>query len=350
MSNIIKLQSDIPVVLPGKTINFTARVIDSESGEGVSGVTVTWTFKPTDSGATLGSETSTTSDTGYASNSVTCDQKAALVITGKIGTEDDSSSDDLKVGFSSESLPQPVVPQAHDGVLDEHAVNGLVQARVLRHTDDPESGDQYDFFWGKVSATQFDDGTSDTFPWVLNIKKQFTPSDVLSDGHYTVYYTVTDIAGNVTYSIPLPITVTGGTFVNPIFEAPQFKLQPDNIINWESVLPPEGVEVTVTNPQEDIPIYPRNVITLYMKVFDKDYNNEIIATKIVATYTVQEDDDGKNIVFYLPSDEITDDKNTFDDVRGQFWYTITGDGSASVSGSSFTKSMIIDTVPPHFKG
>lgn len=350
MANTITLSSDVPVVEPGKTLNLTAKVSDSLSGKGVEGMNVNWTIAPATTSATLGNKSVTTSAAGYAANTVVCELKAAVTVTA---TLDDSSgaSATLDVGFYSSELIAPVVPQAKNGILTEKEVNGTVQAMVVRHTDDPAVGDLYNFYWGRNAISRFDDGTSDTFPWVINIKKDFTATEVLADGDYTVYYTVTDLAQNVSYSVPNRITVTGGTYVNPLYDAPEFPDIENNTINYDDVTG-GGVRVKVPLPQsresEGASIFAGNTITLYMRVFDKNYNTEIVATKAVATHTVTRSEiDTSTIFVTLPKDAITDSKDTFDDVRGQFWYTVTGEGSVSVSGSSFTKSLIIDTVPPH---
>ncbi|EPY7113966.1 hypothetical protein ACXEHT_004840 [Klebsiella variicola] len=350
MTSTITLSSDAPVVAPGKSLNLSAKVFDSDTGAAAQGMKVNWTIAPSTTPATLGSTTSTTSATGYAANTVACDVKAAVTVTA---TLDDGSgtSATLDVGFYSSELVAPVVPQAKNGILTEKEVNGTVQAMVVRHTDDPAVGDLYDFYWGRNAISRFDDGTNETFPWVINIKNGFTAAEVLADGDYTVYYTVTDLAQNVSYSVPLAITVTGGTYVNPLYDAPEFPEITNNTINYDDVLG-DGVQVKVSLPQSREPegavIYADNTITLYMRVFDKNYKTEIIATKVVVTYVVtQTDIDSGTILFTLPKDVITDDRETFDDVRGQFWFTVTGTGSVSVSGSSFTKQLIIDTVPPH---
>ncbi|MCP2124406.1 UNVERIFIED_ORG: hypothetical protein J2Y93_004564 [Pantoea agglomerans] len=350
MANIITLGSDVPVVAPGETLNLTAKVYDSESGKGGEGMTVKWTIASATTPATLGKNSTTTSATGYAANTVTCDVKGAVTVTGTLD-DGNGASATLEVGFYSSDLVAPVVPQAKNGILTEKEVKSTVQAMVVRHTDDPVIGDLYNFYWGNNSISRFDDGTSDTFPWVINIKNDFTVTEVLADGDYTVYYTVTDPAKNLSYSVPNPITVTGGTYVNPLYDAPVFPDITDNTINYEDVLG-DGVQVKVPLPQsresEGASIFAGNTITLYMRVFDKNYKTEIIATKAVATYSViQKDIDNSTILVTLPKNVITDEHDTFDDVRGQFWYTVTGGGSVSVSGSSFTKSLIIDTVPPH---
>jgi hypothetical protein len=350
MAYKITLSSDAPVVAPGKTLSLNAKVSDSESGKAAEGMNINWTIAPATTTATLGSTTSTTSAAGYAPNTVTCEVKAGVTVTATLDNGDGISAS-LKVGFYSSTLTVPVVPQASNGILTEKEVHGTVQAMVVRHTDDPAVGDLYDFYWGRNAISRFDDGTSDTFPWVINIKNDLTATEVLADGDYTVYYTVTDLAQNVSYSVPLAITVTGGTYVNPLYDAPDFPSITNNTINYDDILS-GGVEVSVPLPQsrksEGADIFASNTITLYMRIFDRDYKTEIITTKVVATYTVTQDDiDKGEIYLMLPKDVITDDKDTFDDVRGQFWYTVTGTGSVSVSGSSFTRTLIIDTVPPH---
>lgn len=350
MANSITLSSDVPVVAPGKTLNLSAKVLYSETGAAAQGMKVNWTIAPSTTTATFGNTSSTTSAAGYAPNTVTCDVKAAVTVTGTLDNGTGVSAT-LDVGFYSSALVAPVVPQARNGILTEKEVNGTVQAMVVRHTDAPAVGDLYNFYWGKNVISRFDDGTSDTFPWVINIKNDFTATEVLADGDYTVYYTITNQAQSVSYSVPVAITVTGGTYVNPLYDTPEFPEITNNSINYNDVLD-DGVQVKVLLPQskesEGAVIYADNTITLYMRVFDKNYKTEIIVTKAVVTYTVtQADIDNSTIIFTLPKDVITDDKDTFDDVRGQFWYTVTGTGSVSVSGSSFTKSLIIDTVPPH---
>lgn len=348
MANTIVLSSDVPVVAPGETLKLTAKVFNSDSGEAAEGMTVKWSIGPTTTTATLGSETSLTSSTGYASNTVDCDVKSAVVVTVTVDDGGDAI-DSISIGFYSSDLAAPIVPQAKNGILTEKEVNGTVQAMVVRHTDDPVVGDLYDFYWGKNSISRYDDGTSDTFPWIVNIKNDFSATEVLSDGDYTVYYTITDLAQNVSYSKPQAITVTGGTYINPLYDAPVFPDITDNTINYDDVSE-KGVVVEVLLPQtsDDADIFASNIITLYMRVFDKNYKTEIIATKAVATHTVTEAEIKDNTIpFYLPKTAIVDSKDTFDDVRGQFWYTVTGTGSVSVSGSSFTKTLIIDTVPPH---
>lgn len=350
MANTIVLSSDIPVVAPDQTLNLTAKVFDSETGAAAQGMTVNWTIASTTTTATLGNTSSTTSAAGYAANTVTCDVKAGVTVTATLDADNKVSSS-LDVGFYSSELTAPVVPQAKNGILTEKEVNSTVQAMIVRHTDDPAVGDLYNFYWGRNAISRFDDGTSDTFPWVINIKNDFMATEVLADGDYTVYYTVTDLAQNVSYSVPLAITVTGGTYVNPLYDAPEFQEISDNTINYDDVAG-GWVSVKVPLPQsresEGAVIFAGNTITLYMRVFDKNYKTEIIATKAVATYIVtQADIDSSSILVTLPEEMITDSKDTFDDVRGQFWYTVAGMGSVSVSGSSFTKSMIIDTVPPH---
>lgn len=350
MANTITLSSDVPVVAPGKTLNLTAKVFDSDSGKGAEGMTVNWTIAPATTPARLGETSVTTSAAGYAANTVACDVKAAVTVTATLDNGSGASAT-LDVGFYSSTLVAPVVPQAKNGILTEKEVNSTVQAMVVRHTDDPAAGDLYNFYWGKNSISRFDDGTSDTFPWVINIKNDFTATEVLADGNYTVYYTVTDLAQNVSYSVPKSITVTGGTYVNPLYDAPEFPDITDNTINYDDVAG-GGVKVKISLPQsresEGASIFAGNTITLYMRVFDKNYKTEIIATKAVATYSVTQADIDKSTIFVtLPEGAITDSKDTFDDVRGQFWYTVTGTGSVSVSGTSFTKSLIIDTVPPH---
>lgn len=351
MTNQITLSSDVPVVAPEKTLKLSAKVFDIDTGKGVEGVKVNWAIGPSTTKATLGDVISTTSAEGYAANTVTCPEKAAVTVSVTLDDGTDISAK-LDVGFYSDELRVPVVPQAPNGILTEKEVASMVQAMVLRHTDDPTPGDYYSFHWGNNAISRIDDGTSDTFPWIINVKNDFAVTEVLADGNYTVYYTVTDLAQNVSYSAPLAITVTGGSYVNPLYDAPEFPGITDNTINYDD-LADDGVQINISLPQskasEGAVIFASNTITLYMRVFDRNYQTEIIPTKAVATYVVkQKDIDNNNIVFTLLKEMITDSKDTFDDVRGQFWFTVTGTGSVSVSGSSFTKSMIIDTVPPHF--
>ncbi|MFP1738481.1 hypothetical protein [Lonsdalea quercina] len=350
MANSIVLSSDAPVVAPGSTLNLTAKVFNSDTGAAAQGMTVKWSITgPTNTTAALGSETSITSSTGFASNTVACDNKGAVLIHVTVDDGGDEF-DDIQVGFYSSDLTAPIVPQAKNGILTEKEVNGTVQAMVLRHTDDPVAGDLYDFYWGKHSISRFDDGTSDTFPWIVNIKNDFSATEVLADGDYAVYYTITDLAQNISYSQPQKITVTGGTYINPLYDAPVFSDITDNTINYDDVNPESGVTAYVILPQssDDAVIYANNIITLYMRVFDKNYKTEIIPSKAISTHTVTEDEiSDKKIPLEIPKDAIMDSKDTFDDVRGQFWYTVTGTGSVAVAGSSFTKTMIIDTVPPH---
>lgn len=350
MANNIVLSSGVPVVKPGQTLSLSAKVFDNDSGKAVTGARVNWTIGPATTQATLGNTSSETSAAGYAANTVECADKAAVTVTA---TLDDGSgnSSTLEVGFYSSEMTAPLVPQAKNGILTEKEVNGTVQAMVKRHTTDPAVGDLYHFYWGKYAISRVDDGTSETFPWVINIKNDFTATEVLADGDYTVYYTITDLAQNISYSVPEAITVTGGTYVNPLYDAPQFPDIGNNTINYDDVSQ-DGVRVIISLPQsresEGATIFAGNTITLYMRVFDRDYKTEIIATKAVATYSVtQTDIDGNAILLILPKNMITDNRDTFDDVRGQFWYTVTGSGSVAVSGSSFTKTLIIDTVPPH---
>lgn len=350
MGNTIVLSSDVPVVAPKKTINLSAKVLDSDTGNPLPNVKVNWSIAPSTSAAKLGETSSTTSAAGYAANSVSCEVKAGVIITA---TLDDGSGESasLNVGFYSSELVAPVVPQAKNGILTEKEVSNTVQAMVTRHTDDPAVGDLYNFYWGNSSISRFDDGTSETFPWIINIKHDFTATEVLADGDYTVYYTVTDLSNNVSYSVPQAITVTGGTYLNPLYDAPEFPDITNNIINYDDVAS-GGVEVKISLPQsrdsEGANIFSGNTITLYMRVFDRDYKTEIITTKAVVTYVVSQNDiDNKAILLTLPQEMITDNKDTFDDVRGQFWFTVSGSGSVSVNGASFTKSLIIDTVPPH---
>jgi hypothetical protein len=351
MINKITLDSKVPVVAPGETINLVAKVFDADNGKLKEGVKINWTFQSSSTTTKLGEKTSTTSAEGYAENTVTSFDKASVIITA---TLDDGSnmSTTLNVGFYSSELNAPTVPQAKNGILNEKDVKGLVQAMVLRHTDDPSSGDYYNFYWGKDYISRVDDGTSYTFPWIINVKNVFAETEVLADGNYTIYYTVTDLARNVSYSQPLAITVTGGTYVNPIYDVPGFPEITDNTINYEDVAD-KGVKVEILLPQsresEGAHIFAGNTITLYMRVFDKNHQTEIIATKSVATcVVVQKDIENRKIFLTLPKNMVTDNKDTFDDVRGYFWFTVKGEGSVSVSGSSFSKSLIIDTVPPHF--
>lgn len=349
MANKIILSAKPPVALPGGTISFTAKVVDAVNGDAQSGVAVNWSVTPENTGATLGSTSGTSSDTGFVANTVTSADTSALTI---IATLEDKTTSSLNVGFSSSALPAPRVPQAKDGVLDGIAVKGTVQAMVVRHTDDPEVGDDYTFYWGSQTLEQLDDGTSDTFPWIINLKKIFSPADVLSDGQYTVFYTVRDLSGNVSYSSPLDLTVTGGTYVDPIYEAPQFLGLTNNTIDYDSIIGNNVITITIPYPQisDGAEIFAGNVISLYQKVYDKDYKNEIIPTRIVTKYTVTDADiSGVKIEFPLPKEAISDNKETFDDVRGQFWYSVEGSGSVAVSGTSYTKSLIIDTVPPNFR-
>ncbi|MFP1722613.1 hypothetical protein ACLEEB_05530 [Lonsdalea quercina] len=350
MANSILLTSDVPVVAPGTTLNLTAKVFNSETGVGAQGMTVKWTIiGPEHTTATLGSATSLTSATGFASNTLDCEIKGGVIVQASVD-DADKDTKSLQVGFYSDDLSAPIVPQAKNGILTEKEVNGTVQAMVLRHTDDPVAGDLYNFYWGKNAISRFDDGTSDTFPWIINIKNDFSATEVLSDGDYTVYYTITDLAQNITYSQPLAITVTGGTYINPLYDAPEFSDISNNTINYDDVDPETGVTAYVILPQssDDAVIYANNIITLYMRVFDKNYKTEIIPSKAISTHTVTDDEiSDKKIPLEIPKDAIMDSKDTFDDVRGQFWYTVTGTGSVAVAGSSFTKTVIIDTVPPH---
>lgn len=351
MTNKIILDSKVPVVAPGETIHLSAKVFAAEDGTLKEGVKINWTFHSSSTQTKLGEKTSTTSAEGYAENTVTSPVEASVIITA---TLDDGSnmSTTLNVGFYSSKLNAPKVPQAHNGILTEKDIKGLVQAMVERHTDDPSPGDYYNFYWGRDFISRIDDGTSETFPWVINVKNIFTEAEVLADGNYTIYYTVTDLARNVSYSQPLAITVTGGTYVNPIYDAPEFPKITDNTINYEDIAD-GGVNVEILLPQsresEGAHIFAGNTITLYMRVFDKNHKTEIIPTKSVVTRVVdQKDIANHKISLTIPKDMVTDKKDTFDDVRGYFWFTVTGEGSVSVAGSSYTKTLIIDTVPPHF--
>jgi hypothetical protein len=335
-----------PVGAIGDKISLSARVTDDKGAP--QKVTVNWSVTPAKDGVKLDADAvDTDADTGLAANSVTSTSAAALIIKAAVK---DGPSAELSVGFSTADLSAPSIPEAgSDHELDAEQTAGLVQAVIKRHSD-AEIGDIYSLFWGNNTAERADDGTAATFPWVMDVKKTFSASDVLADGEYGIYYTILDTSGNLSYSPSFILKVTGGNYINSVYEKPRFPELKDNTINADSISNEHsGVMVKVTYPQDNdkAKISAGDVITLFMKVYDK--NNEIllIDTKKVATVTIAQDEITNNkIEFYLPGSAVSDEKDTFDNVRGMFWYSVEG---VENSGTSYTQTLVIDTVPPHKK-
>lgn len=340
----LTLTSSKPVALPSGTIPLTV-ILLSDSGP-VAQAKLDWNVSPDGTGASFTHPTTTTSQDGVATNILTCTNAEAMTVT--VTYNDPASkavlaTNTLDVGFSSTDLTLPVVPQATNNIIDEKTLTQPVQAMVVAHTADAQIGDIYRFHWGTTTQSLSRLYTSTNFPWVIDVGASIGDSTAFTDGVYEVYYTITDTAGNERYSPPLMITVQGGTY-GAEYDSPAFPNITNNTLNYNEMINDGGLIIKIPYPQTS-PIKAGSIIQVYMKV--TDISGDLIKdNQPVASYTVMADDiKNKLIETLISSDFVSDDKDTFDNVRGVFYYTVQNDGTL---GTSYTKGIIIDTVPPHF--
>lgn len=343
VNNIITLTSSTPVALPDGTIPLTAIIVSD--GAPVSQAQVNWSFYPANVPASFSYPSPTTASAdGVSTNDLSCSAAEALTVTADYVDSDGTvlATVTLDVGFSDTALAAPIVPQATDGIIDAKTLTQAVQAMVLAHTADARTGDIYRFYWGTTVQVLSRIYTGTNFPWVIDVGASIGDATAFSDGVYEVYYTITDTAGNVRYSPPLMITVRGGTY-GAEYDPPLFPNIKNNTLNYNEMINDGGLVIQVPYPQAS-PVSASDVIAFYMKVTDTS-GGMIKDNDKVAEYTVTESDITSGVIMTLISPEyVSDDKDTFDDVRGVFYYTVQ---HGDTLGTSYTKSIIIDTVPPH---
>jgi hypothetical protein len=214
--------------------------------------------------------------------------------------------------------------------VDYYQINAGVSALVYLPTA-IGFGSIVTLHWGAFSYDMiYTDGPS---YMLFDIDQLFTPADVLRNGRYVVWYSITDLANNTAGSFPLVVTVTGSPYNIPTLLAPVLPAEFNGVIN----LARAQTEFNVIIPTAEQPtILANSSWRLWLDVIT--FEGQLLKTILLQAGRVIED---TNVVVVI--------KNSapflgYNGVYGDFYYTIAYDGQQT--RFSHIKRMYIDTVAP----
>lgn len=311
--------------------------IHDDAGAAASGVAVTWAISA--GTGKLDVTTSTTDVTGVATAKITA--SAAGLLSVKATTADDTTGKTISI-YAGLPLPAPVITGASyedNYTLDYYDLQLGVQLTIPFYPN-AKAGDTVTFFWGDVYSHSFTlSDPSQQLPYVVDVTTE-CPPDCLIDGEYQVYYSVTDSAGNASYSSGVALTIRNGGQTTPTLNKPVVPVAADGFINIADAA--NGVEVDVAYTG----MAAGDVITLYWSAKDKNGNPVQTATTM-QQYTVVTGETSH--AFMLDATLFFPNNGQGYEGSVDAYYTVMPVDSSAIE-LSFTQTVQVDTVAPGMHG
>lgn len=322
------------------SVLLTCTVTDKDSGKAASAVEVTW--KVTGGSGKVDSQTSQTNEKGIATNNLKVVDNKDGTITIQATTADDTTGKSTQVE-ALKLLEAPSVTNATESDnyrLDHEDIEFGVQALVPTY-ETAQANDKITFHWGDAGKLEFlINNPIDDLPKTIDVKKDL-PAECLTDGKYNVFYEATDAAGNVATSESLLITVFDGGNTEPTLDEPVIKKNSS------------GAYINVDDANKKVQlVIPKyegqtvgDVVTYYWKGFDKK-DKEVSGSSVSDVHVIADTDNGftvtidKSVLFPINNRGYEGYVNAY--------YSVV---KANVESSelSYTKKVLVDTVPPHYE-
>ncbi|WP_447866572.1 Ig-like domain-containing protein [Rahnella bonaserana] len=311
--------------------NLSAIVHDDAGALAPASVTVFWGVT---AGGILGSASTDTDATGKAVNRMTGNSDGILTVTAT--TADDPAGQHTNI-MSGSALPAPTVSGASPDdqfTLDYYDLQLGVQM-VIPHYPNTRTGDTVTFYWGDYSHFTTLSDPSTQLPMVINISSD-VPPEFLQDGTYSIYYTATDVAGNISCSSALTVTVFNGGETTATLPKPDIPAAADGYINIADAT--NGVEVDVSYPS----MVAGDVISLYWDAQDTR-GNQIMSASGSFSYTVIAGE--TRHAFIIDSLMFFPYAGQGYEGRATAYYTVLSQGETLLA-LSFDTNATVDTIPP----
>jgi hypothetical protein len=277
--NIVDEVESYPGAIPidGSVVaTLFAKVLD-ENEQPAIGVEVEWTLEPADKGE-IAPQKSVTDDEGNAVTKLTAKASGVLVVKAKTAEQETAASKSI---IASSPLFVPHVQNASENdnfTLDSHDIDFGVSLTVPPYSN-AKVGDNVTVYWGEYSI-EFPIANPDTdLPKIIDVVEAMDPG-VLTDGVHSVYYIVSDNAGNLTCSSGLNITVSNGGHTSETLDAPFIaEVANDPYINILDASDGVDVEIKYSGMAEG------DFITLYWPALD-DNGNQYSPGSVTVPYTL----------------------------------------------------------------
>ncbi|MGE4723111.1 Ig-like domain-containing protein [Yersinia enterocolitica] len=310
----------------------TAVVIDDETGEPCSNVTVS--FKTASQHVHFSKDSQRTDSEGRATVAVhfwqsESDYRQSAIQCVTITASVNSDYDFINLFFYSDELrPAYITNLAEGNVLTGESIASGIQV-IISLSPDSDPGDIYRLFWGKETVERAYDGSN--FPWIVNISEIFPYSSIFSEGDYPVYYKIINSAENSVYSKPVIVKVVINHATIPCLLPPILPEEIHGFIDFNAIK--NGIKVII--PRDDRVEHINDKFDLFMSIktlYGKPIRNLIIKQGYVTGRHTEAKVDYKDLEGF---------RNAYCD----FYYEIYSESDNSKLKSTAAK-FIIDTVKP----
>lgn len=315
-------------------VTASAKVTD-DSSVPMAGVAVTWTLSDN---ASADTNTSVTNANGEAVLNVTFSTQGPASIQAT--TADDSEGQTALLFALTPSLPEMQVSNADEAdkwELNHYDISFGVEAEVPA-IPDIKPGYIINLCWGEKKLERIIQDPDTDLPLVVNINEDSFPGG-LAEGAHPAFYYMTDSVGNPSMASGLPITVSDGGQTVPTLPVPSIPLaDSDGSINME-----DSFNVTV-----DI-AYPGMVegdqVTLYWQAFT---SGGLVLQDASDTWphpVTADDATTGTFTQAIPQSLFYPVNGAGYEGKARVYYTV--QPASGALALSETKSIIVDTVPPH---
>lgn len=331
--NIIDSISAAPTSLPSDgsvSSTITVTVVDDSNSQPASGVEVTWAL--TGQGEVTPS-TSTTNAQGQATTSLTANPDSSGILSVSATTPDDTQGKSVIV-LINQPLLFPRVPNATEAdnyTLDHYDISFGVYAVIPRY-EGAAAGHALTFHWGDLQHEVIIQDPDTDLPMIIDVSEM--GEGVLSDGVHSIYYVVTDEAGNERSSTGRDITVDNGGQTPETLPEPSVPEADDGYINISDAS--NGVDVKIDYPD----MATGDLVTIYWLASDSDgikmpeasiSTGHMITNVAPFTFNI----DGS---YFFPNGLGFEGK-------AQVYYTVQKADNTALA-LSYTKECLIDTLVP----
>ncbi|WP_227732898.1 Ig-like domain-containing protein [Yersinia proxima] len=333
--NLLLIANNNHPSIVNSSVLLTLTVTD-ELGTVVAGVPVDWSIEPL-RGHTIVADVTETDDNGQATAILSNGDSVNGRVT--VTAEAAGNTADTIIYYYDPAIAVPYVSNSDNDVIDQYDLANGIQAMIVPPFD-VAPGWVFDFYWETNHLNRFYMGNN--FPWIIDVSNAMPVSQTLSDGLYHVFYSITDLAGNTTYSPARVITVKAGVNTAPTLLRPLITNLVGNTINYEMAYY-EGVKMFIpTSAGNDMMINDTYELHLKLTEMDGTLKTDLLIKSgtVTAENLDPEGDMGIAIEIEWPVLE------GIDNARGSFYYSThrPGDGQERVS---VVTGVFVDTVAPH---
>ncbi|WP_413736988.1 Ig-like domain-containing protein [Sodalis sp. RH21] len=307
----------------GVTANITATVRNPRTHQPVAGVQVGFNSSVSQVGF---SHTQVTTDRqGIAHTTITYPAtpgtggSATLPISASISGN--GASVEL-ILYSSALRPAYITNLAPGNIINDRSIAAGVQA-IIYIPDSVLPGNIITLFWGAKSVQRAYNG--DNFPWIIDIAEVFDDADILSNGDYLVFYSLSDNVGNTADAKPLEIKVRCSPAAVPTLLAPLVPTEHQGLVNISDTA--ADMNIIIPGDQPAVAV-------------DDDYRLILVIKnprgKTIRSTTVKEGKFGDAADIAIPVN--LKELQGYDTASGQFFYEISRGEQKLVS---FTTSVAL---------